>query len=63
MLVGFSEFLLPFSSNSSSPEGHFSESDPICRVSSSAEQLAFLIHSVGEDTRISPVCSPILGCN
>ena len=35
-----------------SSEGHFSENDPIWRVSSSAEQFAFLIHSVGGDIHI-----------
>ena len=32
-----------------SSEGHFSENDPIIQVPAAAEQLAFLIHSVGGD--------------
>lgn len=34
-----------------SAEGHFSENDPSLRVFSAAEQMAFLIHSVGGDVR------------
>lgn len=34
---------------SCSEEGHFSENDPNLRIYSSAEQIAFLIHSVGGD--------------
>lgn len=39
-----------------SAEGHFSENDPSLRVYSAAEQMSFLIHSVGGDVVFWSVC-------